>query len=205
MRTLLAFALFAAAAAAAPPVITISGRLVNGAACPPATLVIEGTGVGVSSSTPINPLLVGTFVRVSGAWSTSPCTSVSATSIVTNPFQLSVCPNTRPGCQASLDMCPSPTSGSWVIFGSLGTAVLPVTPAIGTFLIDPATLFVFASGAKTAVCEAIKFTLPSSAAIVGATVHFQAVASPPGGSILSNRATIVVAPPGGPCTYFDCF
>ncbi len=202
---LVAVAAVTTAALAAPPAITISGRLVNGSACPPATLVIEGTPVGIASATPINPLLIGTPVRVTGAYSDAPCMSVLASSIVTNPFQLSICPNTRPGCEMSLDMCPSPTSGSFIVFGSLGTAVVPVTPSIGTFLLDPSTLFVFASGNKTAVCEALRFFLPSNAAIIGATVHFQAAASPPGGAILSNRVTLTVNPPGAPCTYFECF
>jgi hypothetical protein len=122
------------------------------------------------------------------------------------PFQLFVCNPPALGCEVSLDMCPSPIGGTFILFGSFGTANIPVSPQIGTFLIDPNTMFTFGTGPKTAVCEALRFFVPNIPQAVGVSAYFQAVHIPVSGDpLLSNAAQMTIQNHIPACQYLECF
>jgi hypothetical protein len=81
------------------------------------------------------------------------------------------------------------------VFLAAGTAALPLPP-FGTLLLDPATLTALGAGAVPANgTAATPLPVPNLAALVGLTVHFQALVGanlPAGVGALTNRASMTI-------------
>jgi hypothetical protein len=204
---LLALAMLAPLAAA--QAVTVSGRiepLPSPSLCAPqATHRLADTAVNLFSST-LDLTTVSTIPQVfAGTVVPAGCPLVDVSAVTPAGYQLFPCNTTGLGCAITLDQCPSPTSGVFVIAASLSTGFLPVSPSAGSILIDPFHAFTVASGAKTAVCESSPFTLAGPPSLIGVVVNIQAVTVDSGGALLfSNLATVPIGPPGG-CTSFACF
>jgi len=84
----------------------------------------------------------------------------------------------RVGKPLTLDLY-GPTWGAWFLAFSTGTSSIAVPP-LGTLRLDPASLHqVFASLLDASGRASITFHVPTSAALVGATVYLQAVVAGP--------------------------
>ncbi|MCI0633515.1 MAG: FG-GAP-like repeat-containing protein, partial [Actinobacteria bacterium] len=89
----------------------------------------------------------------------------------------------RIGKPLALDLR-GPPSGTWLLAASLASANLPLPP-FGTLRLDPTTLFLVASGALDSQGRAsLSFLVPSSPALVGVSVYWQAGVAPP--ALLTN-------------------
>jgi hypothetical protein len=204
--SLLAGAILAGSAAAQ---VTVSGRIEPVGApslcAPAATHRIADTDVLLFSTT-LDLSLVSTIPQVfSGLDVGAPgCPLLDVASIQSSKYSLSPCNTTALGCTFTLDQCPSPTAGVFLIAGSLGNGYLPLGSA-GTILIDPLANFPVASGVQTAVCQSSPITLSGSSALIGVSVRVQALTVQTTGVLqLSNVTVVTVAPPGG-CTSFACY
>lgn len=202
---LLAFAASSASAQSVPA--TISGRLVPGTYCGNQGIIVEHTSVGVAFVTTVDLSGLGQQVTITGTLNQpGPCEFMLASSATNSAFQLYTCNAAGLGCEVSLDMCPSPIDGSYVMFGSFATATIPVSQETGTFLLDPNFMFLFSAGQKSAVCEATRFFIPNIPAAVGIDVFFQAAHIPVSGfPLLSNVTKMTILPPIPGCQYLECF
>ncbi|MBL8766323.1 MAG: hypothetical protein JNL94_03105 [Planctomycetes bacterium] len=200
-------ALVAASASAQSVPASISGRLVPGTYCGNQGIIIEHTSVGVAFVTTVDLSGLGQQVTVTGMLNQpGPCEFMLASGATNSAFQVFTCNAPALGCEVSVDMCPSPADGSYVLFGSFATATIPVSQETGTFLLDPNFMFLFAAGQKTAVCEAVRFFIPNIPAAVGVDVFFQGAHIPVSGfPLLSNVTKMTIQPPIPGCQYFECF
>jgi hypothetical protein len=189
--------------------VTVTGSIEPVGAPPPcapsATHRIANTAVLLFSST-LDLSTVSTITQeFSGADVGAPgCPLLDVASVASSTYTLFPCNTTGLGCTFTLDQCPSPTSGVFLIGGSAGLGYAPLGAA-GTVLLNPGAVFPIASGTQTAVCQSSTITLAGPAALIGATVRMQAVTVGALGEIeLSNLSVITVGPPGG-CTSFVCY
>ena len=199
--------LLAAPASAQIPA-TISGRLVPGTYCGGTQgNVVEHTIVGNAFVTAVDLSGLGQNITIEGTMNIATnCAFMLASGAKNNPFQLFVCNAPAIGCEVSIDMCPSPTNGSFILFGSFGTSVIPLAPETGTFLLDPNQMFTLTAGPKGPVCEAVHLIIPFVPAAVGLEAYFQAAHVPPTGApLLSNLAKMTIQPPIPGCQYLECF
>ncbi len=210
MRTLAILALLASSAAAQP--VTIAGR-VEPAAAPPscaagATHRVVDTSIYLFSSTVnLNSLPAGNL-RIIGTDVSAGCPLVQVNAIEIAKLSASICNTPALGCLVTLDMCPSPTTGTYLIFAAAGTNYLPVSVETGTFLLDP-PFFFLTSGVNNAVCQSQPLQILGPAVIVGLDAFFQ-VASlpttyPAEPALLSNVVKMTIQPPSAPCTNFECY
>ena len=211
MRSLLALALLApfAAPSAAQTPVSVTGRI-EAAAAPPcnptATHKLQGTEVHlVSSIVDLStvPSYDQTFLgfELPGA-----CPLIDVVSVSPAKLVLSHCNNASLGCPFTLDMCPSPASGGYLIWAAAGGSYLPIGPAVGTFLLDPASFVLIASGPSTAVCESVPVTVTGPPSLVGQTAFLQAAAFSGIEAWLSNLHEVTFTSPiTKPCTSFACY
>lgn len=190
--------------------VSVTGQVEALAAAEPcapgATHRIRYTDVFLRSTTvDLNTLfgsrtLIG--IDVSGA-----CPLIDVTSVKNVAFSLSVCNHPGLGCTVTLDMCPAPNPGSFLLLVSAQTGYLPVDVQTGSLLLGP-PLFTLAVGATTAVCQSLPITLNVPASLVGFDVFFQGASLPPLypalPALFSNVTKMTIQPAGG-CTNFACF
>ena len=212
MRPLLALAALAAAAplASAQLPVSITGRVeavpVPPACAPVATHRIADADVFLISDVVDLDALLFFNQRLEGLDLGAACPLIDVTSAQPSSYTLGVCNNSAVGCTVTLDQCPSPASGAFVIAASPQTGYLPISVPVGTLLLDFANLVTIATGAQTAVCQSTPLTLAAPFSAIGLQVFFQAVTVPPAGDpLLSNLHALTLLSPVVPCTNFACY
>jgi hypothetical protein len=195
----------------APPV-RVTGRLHALVVAPPcapsATHALDDVGVYVRSSTVNLAPLVGANVSLTGSdLGAAGCPLVDVAQAVFSGFTLSVCGSVNLGCFASLDLCPTPGNGTFLIFAAPAPGYVPVTVATGTLLLDPLAFLPIVTGTQGAVCQANPIQLLGPPSLVGMDVWLQAALLPAAGAPqLSNAAHFVIEPPiATPCPLVRCF
>ena len=205
----LALLTIAAAATASAQTVSVSGRIqplaVPPACAPQATHVLADTPVHLFSST-LDLSAVSTIPQLfTGTDVSAGCPLIDVASVGPAPYQLFPCNTTGLGCTFTLDQCPSPTAGLFVIRGSLSSSYVPISPAAGTILINPFSSFPVASGASTAVCQSTTLTLAGPPSLIGVKVHVQAASVDPQGALLFSTLAAITIEPAGGCTAFVCY
>jgi len=171
-----------ASASAAKPV-SITGRLVplaSAPACSPtsthriadALVFVRSSSVNLAPFEDFNARLVGTSVGG------PTCTVIDVTQAQYSAFTLGICGAAALTCTISLDICPGPTSGTYMIFVAGNPGYTPVNVAVGTLLLDPFGFVPLISGTHTAVCQSNPIQVNGSPSLVGQTCSCRRPRSP---------------------------
>lgn len=206
----LASAILIATVAAAGQNLSVSGtieKVTSPPACAPgATHRLRDVDVYLKSANVNLDAVPGYTQRFVGTDVGSPCPLVDVTSVGPAPLTLTVCNTPALGCNVTLDLCPSPGSGSFVIFASVAPGYAPINVLTGTFLLHPLAFVPLVSGAGTAVCQSAPLALAGPPSLIGVSVFFQVAASPATGApLLSNAAKMTILPPTVPCSMLECY
>jgi hypothetical protein len=191
--------------------VLVTGRIDKLVGAPPtcaptATHELRDSGVYLMSSTMDLDTVLSSNRQIAAFDISGSCPLLDVGSVASSSFTLGVCNATALGCTFTLDLCPSPSTGVYVMFGSTANGFLPIDLTIGTALIDPTSFFLLAAGAETAVCQSLPVTITGSPSMVGLDLFVQALDVPPVGSpLLSNVAKVTVLSPSIPCTSFACY
>lgn len=210
MSTAILVAVCCAPSALAQKPVGVSGTIeklsVPQACAPTATHRLRDTDVLLTSTAVDLDGVPGIPMKFIGTDVPGACPLVSVSAVQSAPFSLSVCNQPALGCLVSLDMCPHPTNGSYLIWASLAPGYAPISVATGTFLLDPLLFVPIAIGVNTAVCQSSPLPLSGGAGLVGLSILFQGVATPiTGPAVLSTVTRITILPPTVPCTNFECY
>jgi hypothetical protein len=156
------------------------------------------TTIDLTTVSTITQKFTGADVGVPG------CPLIDVASVTSSTYSLFPCNTTGIGCTFTLDQCPSPTEGTFVIGASVAQGYVPLG-ASGTILLNPGGVFVVAFGAQTAVCQSSPITLGLDATLIGVSVNVQALNVTPLLALeLSNVTVVTIDAPGG-CTSFFCY
>lgn len=208
MLLALAALLLTATAANAQQPVSVHGRIEKLAApigcAPTATHIVKDTAVLLKSSTLNLDAFLGVTKRIIGSNQTVTCPIIEVTAVENGTFSVSVCNAPALGCAVTLDMCPSPTQGQYLLFVSPALGFAPAGVATGSFLLNPLFLTI-GSGANTAVCQSAPLFLSGPSTLVGLELWFQAASVPTlGPPVLSSATKMTIQSPGG-CTNFECY
>ena len=188
--------------------VSVHGRIEKLAApigcAPTATHIVKDTAVLLKSSTLNLDLFLNTNKRIIGTNQTVTCPIIEVTAVENGAFSLAVCNQPALGCAVTLDMCPSPTQGQYLLFVSPGVGFAPVSVATGSFLLSPLFLTI-GTGANTAVCQSVPLFLSGPSTLVGLELWFQAASIPTAGPPILSSSTKTTILGGGGCTNFACY
>lgn len=177
--------------------VTVQGRLVvplDPSVVPCAAglnpLQLEHTDVYITSTTINLVPLVDSTVQIIGPLVPGPCTLVDAQVVNKAPYQLETCGGGALGCTARVNLTSS-GGGQYGLFVSLNSGFFPISPATGTFLIDPPTsVLILAAPESASGFQQVDLLIPSDAALLVLTIRLQALRIPGGASGALQASTV---------------
>ena len=145
-------------------------------------------------------------VRIVGNMVAGACPTIEVLSVEFADTRFSHCNEPAQGCPLALDFCPSPGTGSFLIFASPQPGYFPVSLEIGTFLLNPSQFVLLASGQHPEICHTVEVQVSLPPALVGARFFLQALNSAPlAGIQLTNVQSLTIGPPSVVCGSSICF